>query len=670
MLTPLCLLWSSLALSAQWSTEGTTVRWAGGRITFERAELDGIPLDGPPMVVWSADEQGAVTRVRSLPRVDTDSLQPAVSEQDAAEQVAFGWGEHPLQRGTLALFPVGERARLAWRFHVAQAGKTWRVWVDARTASVLHAQPETWSARAWIYDSSPLDVDLLAVDVPGLTSDRHLAGVYSDVGSCVSWSIDPRPFGDRLCLEWAPQAKATLSGDFFYEPDEGETHDPFTEGQVYVHLHEFADWANASFGLRLDEPIQVFTNFPLTNAFFGDFDGDGTRDLSFGVSDDGYNFGHDVDIIVHEYGHALVRKMAGSMWMQADELGLDWTPGALNEGVADTFAMIHNPDPILAESMARSDRWDKGIRDLSVERSCPGDLQSQVHRSGRVWGATMWRLIAHPSVGPDTVSELLVGAVSTWSNDTDWPDAGGSIIAVARRLADVGAIDRAAQDVIEDTIEASGMLDCERIVDLSTTDAMRVTMLNYGLGGEYERVPAGVQFMHPLAPGVDRVRIGLRNFSGAGAGTGLAVYLRMDEPIEHETTRVEGLGLHHAIPVEFDAVYELDESDGEIWVDVDALPGFSGGGVLHGSLAAVNRTRGFMDVAYSSVVVHAEAYMATGRVEVQSETTTGGCATAPASTPLRSAVLWLGILVVSGRGIRRRTEVTARATSTDPVGPH
>ena len=114
-------------------------------------------------------------------------------------------------------------------------------------------------------------------------------------------------------------------------------------------------------------------------------------------------------MIVHEYGHALVRQMAGSMWMQADELGLDWTPGALNEGVADTFAMIHNPDPILAEGMGRSDRWEDGIRDLSVERTCPSDLQSQVHRSGRVWGSTMWRLVSHPRIGPDVVAGYWLG---------------------------------------------------------------------------------------------------------------------------------------------------------------------------------------------------------------------------------------------------------------------
>ena len=109
----------------------------------------------------------------------------------------------------------------------------------------------------------------------------------------------------------------------------------------------------------------------------------------------------------------------------------------------------------------------------------------------------MRRLVSHPRIGPDVVAEPLVGAVSTWSNDTDWPDAAASFVGAARRLRDVGVIDEDALAVVEETIEASGMLDCERIIDLATTGAMRVTLLNYGLGGEYERVPAACNSCTP-----------------------------------------------------------------------------------------------------------------------------------------------------------------------------
>ena len=113
----------------------------------------------------------------------------------------------------------------------------------------------------------------------------------------------------------------------------------------------------------------------------------------------------------------------------------------------------------------------------------------------------------------------------------------------------------------------------------------------------------------------------------------------------------DSLGLHHAIPVDFDALFELDESTGEVWVSVDTLPGFAEGGVLHGSFAAVNRTRGFMDIAYAEAVVDVEAYMAAGRVEVQETGVAGGCATNRA--PAGELTVLLTFAVIGFRRERR-----------------
>ena len=149
----------------------------------------------------------------------------------------------------------------------------------------------------------------------------------------------------------APVGKANPQGDFFVHPDEGLLDDPFAEVNAFYHADQFAEWFAFHFGLRTPQ-MQIFTGFPMTNAFFGDFDGDGKRDLSFGVTDDGLNFAHDSDVVIHEYGHAIVRELAGGLSMDADHLGLDWTAGALNEGIADTFSMLINPDGLLGESMA------------------------------------------------------------------------------------------------------------------------------------------------------------------------------------------------------------------------------------------------------------------------------------------------------------------------------
>lgn len=637
----------------EWKVDHQDLHWAGGTIVHERASVGGIPLEGPRQV-RRLDIVGRELRTsHGFPAVPVADLEPTVSAEVAAEEVELGWGVEPQDRGTLVLFPDGHRTRLAWRFQVRAAGSVWSVRVDAHDGRVFHAAAESWSASANVYDPDPVSAELSRAELQGLTDDLTLSGQFAFATTCVDWDIDPRPFGSRTCLEWSAESKATPLGDHLYVPNEGELDDPFAEGQVYYHVDKISRWAATEFGLRLAQPIQLFTNFPLTNAFFGDFNDDGVRDLSFGISDDGYNLGYDSDVVYHEFGHALVRRLAGSMWMQADSLGLDWTPGALNEGVADTFAMIHNPDPVLAESMARSSRWERGIRDFEPERSCPSDLQSQVHRSGQIWGSTTWRMIDDARIGQDLMAQLLISAVAGWSNSTNWPDAGQSLIDAATDLHEQALISQDAHTAVVEHVEDSGMLDCERIIDLSVTPAMKSTLINYGLSGEYERVAGGVQFRHYLPPEADQLRLKVSDFSGSGAGTGLAIYIRLNEPVEHDTMRVEGLGLHHAVPVRYDAVLEVDEAQAELWLDATTISGLEPGTHVYGSIASVNRSRLPMDVAYVSVTLAAAAILTTGEQSIEAPVT--GCMVVP-STKTKPNLFWVlsGLFVVAMNRRRSR----------------
>jgi hypothetical protein len=623
------LLWLMASAVAQpgisgWAVDAQVITWAGGEIIQERGSVAGIPLVGPPRV-RTRDLQGRPWRtLQPWPDLGGVSLDPIVSMEVAAEEVASGWGVFPRRRGTLALFPDGRQAHLAWEFGIHAAGSDWSVWVDAADGTVFHAEAASWSATGAIYDPNPVDADLEYVELLGLSDPLQMSGQFAFATTCTEWEIDLKPFGKRVCLSWAHASKATLLGDHIHTPEEGASEDPFTEVQVYHHVDKISRWAATEFGLSLGRPIQIFTNFPLTNAFFGDFNDDGTRDLSFGISDDGFNLGYDSDVVYHEFGHALVRRLAGGMWMKADTLGVDWTPGALNEGVADTFAMIMNPDPLLAESMARSERWDRAIRDLSYARICPDDLQSQVHRSGTIWASTTWAMIDDTRIGPDLMAQLLVAAVSGWSNSTDWPDAGRSIIDAAEQLLVQGVIEAETAAAIELHIEGSGMLDCERIVDLEAVPAMKLSLINYGLSGDYERVAAGVQFRHWVPPEADHLRLKVSDFSGVEDGTGLAVTIRLGSPVAHDTMRVEGLGLHHAVVVDFDAVFEVDTEDAELIIDADTVAGFEPGMEVFGSVASINRSRVPMDVAYASVVLSADAVLKTGSQSIDVEG--GGCA--------------------------------------------
>lgn len=624
--------------------------WRSGRIVRQRPDVAGLPYDGNPSVRFEGVDGAVWWSARPLPTRFPDTAIPSVDRQDSLDAVKRGWAGSRVGRGTLVVFPDGDDAKLAWRHAVRGLGGVWSVYVDAHRGTVLAANAESWSARAHVYDPNPVMSDLVTVDLQGLWRGAKLRGEYASSTKCTDWRIDPAPFGVRVCLDWAHAAKPGPRGDFFEQPREGSLDDPFVQPNAYHHVDAIARWADERYGLRLEEPIQIFTNFPLTNAFFGDFDDDGDRDLSFGISDGGYNFGYDADVVHHEYGHALVRELAGSMWMQADELGVDWTPGALNEGVADTFAMVLNPDPLLAEGLGRSDRWDEAIRDLEPDRVCPDDLRSQVHRSGRIWGAMAWNMVDDPKIGPELVGDLVVAAVATWDNGTNWPDAAESILHASDRLRDIGSISGETADAIAHHVNASGMLDCERIIDLERVGSTRQVLLNLGLSGPYERLAGGVQFMHRIPAESESIRIAIEDFDGASQGSGLAIYLRLDAPVEHEASRIDGVGLHHAQPVAYDAVLELDAPSGTFVVGEGELPGFLVADAVYGSLASINRSRDPMDADYMSATVSAVAVQPQDAIAERS--TSPGCHSAAGGNVSPLWMGWCGL--VMGLATRRR----------------
>ncbi len=604
-------LWLSTAgaVEADWSFERTRFSWIGGQVTHIRSSYGNLPIDGPPAVVFEDTAGSVVNTIGATPIHAPASLQPSISVHQAATIAAEHWYAQAPAKGTLVLHQNADTTRLAWRLRIEAMGQIWTTWIDAHSGETLGTEADSWSAQAWVYDPNPAVAELTPAELLGLTEGPNLQGHFAFATDCIEWRIDPKPYGERVCLDWNHAAKATGDGNFFIEPNHGDLYDPFAEVQAYFHTDRIARWLSNRFGISLGYSLQIFTNFPLTNAFFGDFDDDGDRDISFGISDDGYNLAYDSDVVYHEFGHGIVRKLAGSMWMQADTLGIDWTPGALNEGVADTFAMILNPDPLLAESLGASDKWDLAIRNLEHARLCPDDLRSQVHRSGEIWGSMAWNLVSDPRIGQDLTADLLVATIAGWGNGTNWPDAGWSLIETAEILLNDQLIDEDTFSAVSDHVANSGILDCERIVDLKHTESSLQYLMNLGLMDQYERIPAGVQFQYQTPPESNEFQINIEDFSGVDAQTGLAVYLRAGNPVEHEAMRIEGLGLHHAVPVAFDAVFEIDESAATIVLNEESDPPLVPGERYYWSIATINRGRSPMDVAYSKVTIQANAFM-------------------------------------------------------------
>lgn len=588
------------------STEA--VQWAGGTVLRVEQHLLGLPVLGPRPRV-SLDTRLQITAVQGmLLEQSPDTLTPSISASRAAQLAEDGlridaspWPSH----ARLAVLP-GQPPQLVWQVQLArlQPFQTWTVLVDAVDGTLVQAELTLQSVDGRVFPESPHFSEPQVLELHNLSSTERLRGTYAEAFSCVDWEIDPKPFGSRDCLSIDPTARPDSKGNYRYEPAYGDLNDPFAEVHAYHHTDRISEWADHRWGIKPLEPMRVLTNFPLTNAFYGDFDGDGVRDTSYGISDDGYNLAYDSDIVYHEYGHAIMRTVAGSMGMGADEIGIDWTSGSLNEGAADVFAMALNGDPLLAEYLGQSDRWDRAIRDLEPDRRCPDDLQSEVHRSGQILGAVGWNLIE--ILGQEMGAEVLVGALSTWSDETSWAEAGLSLQDATTALAIAGAITQVQAQSARDAIERSGMPDCTRIIDLGQVPGATLTLLNLGLSDEYARFPTGVQLSLRAPVEARAIELQVLSFDGRADGTGWTITIRAGAPVEHLPTRVDGLGLAFAEPVEFDL--QIDGAGPRtIRLDEDGPLILEPGEIYYFAISSRNLSREPLDLDYAQIGLAARA---------------------------------------------------------------
>jgi hypothetical protein len=103
-----------------------------------------------------------------------------------------------------------------------------------------------------------------------------------------------------------------------------------------------------------------------------------TDSIIFGQA--GHDFSYDASVIMHEYTHAVIGtdRLGGRV---LDAYGLDDSPRAMNEGLADYFAASVADAPVVGE-YGIGKLAPNLVRDLSVSRRCPDDLVNEIHADG------------------------------------------------------------------------------------------------------------------------------------------------------------------------------------------------------------------------------------------------------------------------------------------------
>lgn len=441
------------------------------------------------------------------------------------------------------------------------------------------------SARVFERDPISDNDQLIDVLLPEPTStDGSLTNAFAEVRNCLrerGETITVSGFAvGFLCAERATAFPNSFGNylDHTFPADDMDPEDSFTEVQVYYHINLIHDFYKSTFTFDgMDLALPASTNMQaeineLAASFLGipagwtSFDNAayipaGTPLGDFGLTprDEGMlmflagtaaDLSYDASVIYHEYTHAVVgpNRLTGVI---IDEYGLDNFPGAINEALADYFAVTVLDHPLEGPYLAKVS--PTGPRDLSITRTCPQHITTEIHADGKVIGSAMWAI--RELVGAAAADPIVFAALQSSSQGTSFEQFGQLVLANAQ--ADLTAEQATA---VEGILRDHGVIGCVRAKPWTAFNAQTteegVPYTVYGkqdIGGSGEWAPGIVQFYFDANPG-EAVELSWTLGAGGGGLIGGGAPSPLDIAIRHG----EPVTLNLAGPVSLNALTELD----------------------------------------------------------------------------------------------------------------
>lgn len=330
---------------------------------------------------------------------------------------------------------------------------------------------------ARVYENNPFDGKLLEVEMLNLSDpDGFLTGDFTKVWNCTQ-EDGTDLFGFAILCDQKQVAQAGEDNTFFHIPAALGTdgNDAFAELMMYYHVNAihgyFADVHNLH---DLDFPLTAIVNAqiktgdqwqPFDNAAFIPEETWGAFPLPLEIGDGGaivfgqgsqVDYAYEADVIYHEYTHAMIgtTRLSGYTF---DSYGPDNSGGAMNEGFADYFAATLAEDPVMGAYALTGVGGMDLSRDLSILRSCPEDLTTEIHADGQLIGNAAWAM--REAFGPMQADSVILRALANFTNDTNFAIAAQAIIAEA------ALEDPPIDEEVTAIFEERGLLNCQRVKD-------------------------------------------------------------------------------------------------------------------------------------------------------------------------------------------------------------
>ena len=351
----------------------------------------------------------------------------------AADARAFDLRKPP--RANLVIFPnpnagqIGDYSdayRVAYRaiVHSRHPLASWEYIIDANTGEPLHRRNllRLANGQGRVFNPNPVVAlkDFTLMD-RGDSADAIPDAAYTDV---VLPDLDGSGFLD------GPYVSTRLTENRANEPTLVFNYlrdDPrFEEVMVYYHVDAVGRYLKG-LGFDFVDNWQVPANVHVgmtRSAFYDNSDG------SIGFGDAGVDLAEDAEVIVHEYGHAILDRQVPNINKGEG--------GAIHEGFSDFlaasfFSAVSDgfSDSIVFE-WAGSDDPEVSTRPVNGNKRYPVDIVGQPHADGQIWSAALWEIFE--VLGRDASIRLVVESHFFLSPDVEFVDGALAILMADQEL--------------------------------------------------------------------------------------------------------------------------------------------------------------------------------------------------------------------------------------------
>ncbi len=434
---PLSIAIDALRRHATWATKLDLVHvdtaklpMGGDVVTFQQT-IGGVPVLHRGVRVTIESDGRATALSTTLEENRPLSMLPAITEKAAlAEAARLGVPANELG-ARLLILPNGSQPTLVWAVVGDLGALPTRpvVLLDAQTGDVALAYDAAKSLnKAKVHLNNPIKTpDLTEVTLTNTSTTLGLDNAVVKALNCIDHKTTKTVnFGIALTVhvcELEPTITPDTNGDYVsIAPEKGAPEDKYAELSMFYHTNKAYEFVravgfpdskvvkiSAVANLRIPQGMNSFDTAkmanpdlplaPFDNAFFAEKDP--LLSPTFGLDGDAMwfgqgtlaDFGYDGDVVYHEFGHFVVSrsiKLGGGTW--ADEYGLSYSPGGLNEGIADIISFFVTDDPELGEytTLGLGLPAGKGLRSATNTFKFPEAITGEVHQDSEPVTAAVW----------------------------------------------------------------------------------------------------------------------------------------------------------------------------------------------------------------------------------------------------------------------------------------